>query len=204
MQKSAPLTPQEQIQKENNDLRMQLAKMQETARDNKALHDQFQTTNPSPRKLIAAAVIGRRQDELFIDKGDQDGIHAGDVVVVKDNLIGKVTKTTPYIAVVTLITNPSTSFTAETAKTAKIGVIKSQGGDSIIFDNVVLSDKLEKNDIVVTKGDVVLQSGGYPPKLVVGKIVSINKKASNLFQSAKVESLVDLSALQLVFVQVEK
>ena len=178
--------------------------MQEIERDNKALHDQFKTSNPQPKKLVVAEVIGRKSDELFIDKGSSDAIKVGDVVVIKDNLIGKVSKITPHISIVTLITHASTSFTAETSKTNTSGVIKSQGGDSIIFDNVILSDKLEKNDTIVTKGDVDMQGGGYPPKLIVGKIVSINKKASSLFQFAKVESLVNLSSVQMVFVQVEQ
>lgn len=194
------LTPQQQLQQENNQLRAQLAKMQEIARDNQALHDQFQTTNPSPQQLLPADIIGMQQNTMIIDKGNQDKVHAGDVVVVKDNLIGKVTKTTAQSSLVTLLSDESTSFTAKTAKTQAAGIVLAPAGGSIILGNVVLTDKLEKNDVVMTKGDLDLQGHGFLPDLVVGKIVSIDKQASSLFQAAKLQSLVDVSQLRMVFV----
>ena len=194
------LTSQQQLQQENNQLRSQLAQMQELQKDNQALHDQFQSATPAPQKLLPAEVVGAQQNALLIDKGDQDNVHVGNVVVVKDNLIGTVAKTTSHISLVKLLSDPSTSFTAQTAKTSATGIITSQDGN-VIFDNVVLTDKLQKNDIVMTKGDVTLQGNGYPPHLIVGKIISINKQASNLFQSAKIQSLVTLSQLRMVFVE---
>lgn len=197
------LTPQQQLQQENNNLQAQLAKMQEIQKDNQALHDQFQTITPEPQKLLPAGIVGTYQTSLLIDKGEQDQVHAGEVVVFKDNLIGKITKTTPHISLVTLLSDPSTSFTAETVKTSVTGIIKPQDGGGIIFGNVVLSDKLEKNDIVVTKGDMDLHGNGYPPNLIVGKIVSVDKQPSNLFQSAKIQSLVNITQLRMVFIETQ-
>lgn len=197
-------TPQamseQQLQQENETLRAQLTKVQEIGRDNKALHDQFQQTAPAPKSLLPAHVIGLHDDMLLIDKGKNDGVQTGDVIVVKDNLVGKVARMTPHISVVMIISNPATSFTAKAGKTGAVGLIKAQGGDSIILDNVVLSDTLEKNDTVVTKGDMDGRGNGYPPSLLVGKIVSVNKKPSSLFQSAKIESLLNFTSLQMVFV----
>jgi rod shape-determining protein MreC len=190
----------EELQEQNNELRKQLAKMRELERDNKALHDQFQTTNPVAKDLLPARVIGVHEDQVMIDKGVDDQVDVGDIVVLKDNLVGKIDKSSPHVSVVKLITHSTTSFTAETAKTTAIGVVKSQGGDSITLENVVLSDKLEKDDLVVTKGDVDERGGGFPPDLVVGKIISVNKKDSNLFQSAQIKSLVDFNKIRMVFV----
>jgi len=191
---------QQQLQEENSQLRVQLAQMQEVQKDNQALHDQFQTTTPTPQKLLPANVVGTQQNALLIDKGDQDAIHKGDVVVYKNNIVGKVASTTPHISLVTLLTDPSTSFTAETVKTSASGIVKAQDGGSIVLDNVVLTDKLEKNDIVITKGNLDMQGNGFPPELIVGKIISIDKQASSLFQSAKVQSLVSVGQLRMVFV----
>src|SRR5258708_4001251 len=55
---------QQQLQDENNQLRVQLAQMQELQRDNQALHDQFQTTTPAPQKLLPASVIGLQQTTM--------------------------------------------------------------------------------------------------------------------------------------------
>lgn len=188
------------LRDENTALRTQLVKMQELERDNSALRNQFQTANPESRNLLPATVIGMNANEITIDKGSEDAVQKGDIIVLKDNLIGKVAKISPHVSIVTLITDPATSFTAQTSKTAAIGVVKAQGGDTITFENVVLSDKLEKDDMVITKGDIDENGGGYPPKLIVGKVVSVNKKASNLFQSAQIKSLIDMSKIRMVFV----
>jgi rod shape-determining protein MreC len=197
---SSDNTSQQQLQDENNHLRTQLAQMQELEKDNQALHDQFATTSPTPQKLLPADVIGIQGSSLFIDKGSLDNLHNGGVVIYMNNVIGRITKVTPHISQVTLLNDPSTSFTAQTAKTSANGIVNAIDGGTIIFGNVILSDKLEKNDLVMTKGDEDLQGNGYPPQLIVGKIVSVDKQASSLFQEAKIESLVDISQLRIVFV----
>jgi rod shape-determining protein MreC len=174
--------------------------MNELEKDNQALHDQFATTSPEPQKLLPADVIGIQGSSLFIDKGSSDNLKNGGVVVFENNVIGKITRVTPHISQVTLLSDSSTSFTAQTAKTAANGIVSAIDGGTIIFGNVILSDKLEKNDLVVTKGDEDLQGNGYPPQLIVGKIISVDKQASSLFQTAQIESLVDLSQVRIVFV----
>jgi rod shape-determining protein MreC len=194
---------EQQIRDENNALRAQIAKLQELERDNKALRDQFQSSNENSQSLLPAKVIGINESQMLIDKGREDDVKIGDIVVVKDNLLGKVEKISPRVSVIRLVTHPSTSFTAITSKTAAIGVVKAQGGDSITVENVVLSDKLEKDDLIKTKGDVDENGGGFPPDLIVGKIVSVNNKASNLFQSAKVKSFINFSTVSTVFIITE-
>jgi cell shape-determining protein MreC len=191
---------EQQLQQENNQLRIQLAQIQEIQSDNQALYDQFQVTTPAPQHLLPVDVVGLQQNALLIDKGQEDNVHVGDVVVFKNNLIGTVNKITPHISLVTLLADPSTSFTAESVKTNADGIVRSEDSGIVTLDNVVLSDKLQINDIVVTKGDQNAQGQGYPPRLVVGEIVSVDKQASSLFQSAKLESLIDLSQLRIVFV----
>ena len=197
---SGTLTPQEQLQQENNQLRIELAQMQDIKKDNQALHDQFKTTTPAPQKLFPADVIGMQQTSLLINKGSSDSLRLGDVVVYKSNLIGKIIKITPHISQVALLNDPSTSFTAQTAKTSANGIVTSLDSGTIILANVVLSDKLEQNDLVMTKGGVDPKGHGYPPNLIVGKIISIDKQASSLFQAAKIQSLMDVTQLRMVFV----
>ena len=193
--------PQELLQEENNQLRVQLAQMQELQKDNQALHDQFAVSTPSPQKLLPASIVGMQQNALIIDKGQSDNIHSGNIVIFKNNLIGIIGKITPHLSLVTLLSDPSTSFTAQAEKTGANGIIKSEDGGIVTFENVDLSDSLKINDIVATKGDLNIQGQGYPPNLVVGKIVSVNKQESSLFQSAKIQSLVSLSQLRIVFMR---
>jgi cell shape-determining protein MreC len=54
----------------------------------------------------------------------------------------------------------------------------------------------------LTKGDISLQNTGYPPDLTIGKIISVSKNPSDLFQKAEISSLIDFSNLEKVFVVV--
>ncbi|MBU4099093.1 rod shape-determining protein MreC [Patescibacteria group bacterium] len=193
---------------ENIDLRMQAAKVAALEKDNQALRDQFAVINPSSKTLIPAFIVGMPAflpgisivDEIIIDKGSDDKIKPGSSIVFKDNLIGKIVKTSPHLSVVDLLNHKGFSFTAKTTATHALGIMQGTGTETIVLNNVLLSDTLQKGDIVVTKGDINSDGLGFPPDLIIGKIISINKKASALFQSAEVERLVDVTRLEMVFV----
>jgi rod shape-determining protein MreC len=194
--------PQEESQTfvEKQDLQSLQLKLKELEKENGALRDQFETVSPNPRSLIPVQVIGMHDDAIVIDKGSNDGIKTGMIVVVKDNLVGRISQSSSHLAIVNLVSDRTISFTAETVKTEALGVSRGKGGYQIFLENVVLSDKLEKNDLVKTKGDIAKDGTGYPPGLIVGKIASVDKRASALFQTAEVRSLLDLSRLSMVFV----
>jgi rod shape-determining protein MreC len=197
-----------QVREENRKLLTQVAKQKEIEKENSALRDQFGTAEPAPEKLISAAVVGFPSfipgesfvTQLLIDKGTDDNLKIGDVVIFKDNLIGRIAQTAPHLSVVSVITQRDNVFTAKTSKTDALGLGRGQDGGGVLLDNVVLSDKLQKGDIVITKGDVASNGQGYPPNLIVGKIVSVSKSPSALFQTAQVESLVKFSKLKIVFI----
>jgi len=193
------LTSEDKLREENAKLLTQLAKQKELESENRALHDQFEATSPSPTQLLPAQIIGMNADQLVIDKGKSDQVKVGDVVVSKDNLVGKIVTVSQHLSIISLVTSSQTSFTAKEAGNDTPGVVKGIGG-ALIFGNVVLSDKLDTNSLVVTKGDVDGQNSGFPPDLVVGKITSVNKQPSALFQTAEVQSLVDFSKLSMVFI----
>lgn len=205
---TAPQDELSKLKEENRKLQTQLAKQKELQKENDALRDQFETEKPSSRQLLPAEVIGFSSflpgesfvTEMLIDKGTADGLEEGDVVIYEDNVVGKVAEVSVHASVVFLITHRDMVFTVETVKTKALGLVAGQDGSGVLLGNVVLSDKLEKNDLVITKGDVQKNGGGYPPDLVVGKIISVNKKTSDLFQAAEVQSLVDFSKLKMVFV----
>ena len=196
------------LKKENAILVKKLVDQDKLIRDNKALRDQFQTENPRSSSLIPADVVGSLgfipgfsvPETIILDRGESDGVKLGDAVIYQNNLIGKVVKVSTFISSVMLITNSSSSFTAKTLNTKTPGVVKGQGGGVVIFDNVLLSGNLQKQDIVLTKGSINESAEGYPPDLIVGKIYSISKTPSDLFQKAEIKPLVDFTRIDKVFI----
>jgi len=202
----------EVLKAQNLELTKKLIDKSKLIADNKALRDQFQTENPKSTNLIEADVVGAPSfipgvsvpETLILDRGESDGIKIGQAVVYENNLIGQVIQASSSLSDVILITNPSSSFTAKSLTTQSQGVIKGQGGGEMILDNVILSDTLQKQDTILTKGDVNNSGLGFPPDLVVGKVTSISKNASDLFQKADVKTLIDFSKLTKVFVVVNQ
>ena len=195
------------LKEENLNLQEKTVDQQKLINENKALHDQFQTTNPRSLDLLPANVVGAPRfipglflpENFIIDVGENDNVKVGNAVVLKDNLIGRVGKTTKFLAEVNLVSNISLKFAAKT-ESGVLGVVKGQGNGDLLLDNVLLSDNLQVGQIVLTSGDVKLDSTGFPPDIIVGKIVSIEKNPTDLFQQAKLKTFIDFARIYQVFV----
>ncbi|MDO8621376.1 MAG: rod shape-determining protein MreC [Candidatus Levybacteria bacterium] len=205
-----PLISQNQnikkLKAENLLLASKIMDRQKLERENQALLDQFQTAKPKSYILLPAKILGMlnfipnisNPSSLILDKGETDGIKVGDAVIFKNNLVGKVTKVTAYLSKVDVVNNSSSSFTAKTEKGA-LGLIKGLG-DLMILDNVLMSDALSKDDIVATMPNQNIDGVGAPTDIIVGKIISIDKNPSAVFQRAEVKSLLDFPRLSTVFI----
>lgn len=193
---------------ENAKLSKKLVDQKNLQEENNALKDQFKTQSLGSENLLPAHVLGSpgflpgesMPEYLILDKGKKDNVRVGQAVIVKESVVGKISKVSQTKSQVKLITDASSLFAAKTVDSSAVGVIKGQGQKDLVLDNVLLSETLNMSDSVVTKGDIDKNGLGYSPNLVVGKIVSLEKKPSSLFQSAKVKSLLDFSRLSTVFI----
>lgn len=193
------------LRDENLNLLEKIADYEKLKKENTALSDQFQTFYPASSRLLKAEIIGAPSfvpgvsvPNIFIlNKGSKDNVRVGQAVVVKNNFVGTIIKVSENLSKVNTVNSPSFSFTAKTQSGA-IGV--ANGGTNITLNNVLLSENLEKGELVLTKGDIDFEGVYVPPDLAIGKIASVEKSASDLFQKAKVESFIDFSRLSTVFV----
>ncbi len=197
----------QKLEDQNLELLSRIKNYERLAKENQALSDQFKTTYPSSINLLKAEIIGAPSfipgisvpNNFILNKGSEENVKVGNAVVILDNLIGVISQISPNISKVTVINNSSFSFTAKTQNGA-LGVLK--GGSSLTLDNVLLSENIRPKELVLTKGDVNSQGVGIPPDLIVGKIMSVEKNPSSLFQKAKLESFVDFAKLSTVFVYI--
>ncbi|MBI2049574.1 rod shape-determining protein MreC [Candidatus Roizmanbacteria bacterium] len=195
------------LKDENLRLSKMLLDQNKLQSENSALNDQFAISNPRSKDLLRAKVVGAPgfipgvsfPQVFIIDKGGKDGVMRNQAVVFGSNLVGRIEKATDNSSRITLVSNSSFSFTAKTDRGA-IGIIKGEGSGKIILDNVLLSEDLKKDDFVYTRGDLDENNVGMPEDLIVGKIESVEKHPSALFQKAQVQSLIDFTGLFDVFV----
>ncbi|OIP57607.1 MAG: hypothetical protein COX79_01345 [Candidatus Levybacteria bacterium CG_4_10_14_0_2_um_filter_36_16] len=196
----------EKLQAENKRLSEKLVEYYSLKKDNEALRSQFETYGPQSQTLLPAKVIGAIGNfslphTLIIDKGKKNGVRTDMAVVSGKNLIGKIGMVGVGYSQVILMTNQNFKTLGKGADGDTRGVVIGKD-DFILLDKVTTTQNLSKDDIILTKGETNNSGIGIQNDLIVGKIISINKIESQVFQSAKIESLVKFDELQTVFVQI--
>lgn len=197
------------LRDDNLNLLSRIADYEKLKKENAALSDQFQISNPPSHKLLKAEIIGApgfvpgvsNPANFILNKGSKDNVKKGDAVVTKDNLVGSIAEVSSNLSKVNIINNSSLSFTAKTENGA-LGVVKGEGG-SLTMENVLLSENIKPKELILTYGDVNIDGIGIPSDLIVGRIVSVEKNPSDLFQKAKIESFIDFAKLSTVFVYLQ-
>jgi cell shape-determining protein MreC len=192
---------------ENLTYASKLVDQEKLKKENAALLSQFQQQDLQTHSLLPAQIVGApgfipgitTPSNFILDKGAKDNVSVGDSVVVKNNLVGKVSKVSSYLSKVDIITNSSVVLSAKTISGA-IGVVKGGGGDKMTLDNVLPSQNLKINELVLTKGDVDIDGTGIPADFVIGKIQSIEKVPTAIFQRAEVKSLINFTKQSIVFI----
>lgn len=195
------------LKDENLALSKKLLDQKKIEADIDAFRNQFETESVRSNILLPSEILGIKgfipnvtPPEFFVlDKGRSDNVKNGDAVVFEDNFIGKIERVSVYQARVLLPTNSAFSIPAKT-QNGVLGVVKGQGGGEMILDNVLVSEKINAGDFVLSAPDVDFEGGGASPNLIIGKIISIEKKSGDLFQKARVKSLTNYASLTRVFI----
>jgi rod shape-determining protein MreC len=193
------------LEDKNFELLSQVKDFEKLQKENVALSDQFKTSYPPSYQLLKANIIGASTfvpgvsvpESFILNKGLKDNLKVGMAVVIKDNLLGVVSQVSDNLSKVNLINNSLVSFTAKTQNGA-VGLVK--GGGNLTLENILLSENIKAGEMVLTKGEINSDGVGIPPDLIVGKIMSVEKNPSDLFQKAKIESFVNFINLSTVFV----
>jgi len=154
--------------------------------------------------LLPVTIVGARglilsPQEFVIQAGRRDGVTVGSAVIYEKNLVGVIKKVTEHYAQVVLPTHYDFSTLARVAETNVLGVVRGED-DFIVFDNVAISEKLDKGAHILTKGEQDKNGNGLPPDLIIGRVEAVNKVENRPFQNAQVSPLIEYAKLQTVFV----
>jgi rod shape-determining protein MreC len=194
-------TENARLQDEVARLQAQVLQYQRQVSETQALAALVDFSRSSPDSAYtAASVIGRDPSPflhyIIIDRGSADGIRRGMPVVTDQGLVGRVEAVISNAARVQLITDPTSVVNVRLERAERdVTLIGSVSGD-LSLDLVAQDVNLEVGDILITSG----LGGGYPSDLIVGQILTVRKRDSDIFQQAAVQPVVDFSALKIVLV----
>lgn len=136
----------------------------------------------NPHNAIAAEIAYSDRDpfahKIVIDKGEQDGVEAGRPVIDRVGLVGQVTRTYPWLAEVTLITNNTQNVPIQNLRSGVRAILAGTGNsDQLELRFIPLTADLQIGDQLVTSGI----DGSYPPGLPVATVTKIERNPTSLF-----------------------
>jgi rod shape-determining protein MreC len=155
----------------------------------------------------AARVIGRPANNLLLDRlqvdvGSSAGVRVGDPVIADGGLVGHVTFVAPDAALVTLITDPSSSVSVKVLNgMGDTGLLKPAVGDPLdLLVQLLLRDaRVAVEDVVVTAG---FRTGRleslYPPNIPIGRVTRADPEELASDQQVHVAPIADLRHLDFV------
>ncbi len=159
----------------------------------------FSRSNPE-NSYTAATVIGRDPSPflryIIIDKGSNNGLRRGMPVVTEQGLVGRVDAVISSASRVQLVSDTSSSVNVRLEKAKQEAILTGNISGDLVLDLLPQNVTIEPGDLVLTSG----LSGGFPANLIVGQILSIRKRDSDLFQQAIVQPVVDFSKLKIVLI----
>lgn len=133
---------------------------------------------------------------VIIDQGHDEGVQIGMPVVTPRGLAGRITEVGAHWSRVLLIVDPSSSVNAVIQSSRATGVIQGQMGGLLVLKYVPQGEGIQVNDLVLTSGI----GGTYPKRLVIGQVVAVQKRDTDLFQEATIRPSVDFNQLEFVLI----
>jgi rod shape-determining protein MreC len=198
------------LQKQNDQLRAQLAQAQVTTQEQAQLSKLLQLTNASHYRVVTATVIaagGAYSDTVTIDAGTRAGITTNETVLNGDGLVGTVTAATGSSATVLLATDAAATIGVRMEGTNEIGAVTGTGSTLGAVQQLKLTlfsatAVLQPGQTIVTFGSV----GGRPyvAGVPVGTVTQVTSQPGALAQTAVVQPFADFTGLGVVGVVVSK
>jgi rod shape-determining protein MreC len=195
------------LRRENAQLRNDNARLEEARRENGLLTGLLQLRTGFDHETTAVQVIGRESLEarrqLTIDRGSDDGIEMGDVVVAQGGaLVGRIIDIRPTSASVLLINDPSSTVIGQLVTSAATGTVVGQLGGTLVMSEIDSTERIEIGEEVFTAG--IELAGGvrspYPKGLVVGQVVDARRDANSVVQTAYLNPAINLDKLEYLLV----
>src|SRR5215468_3113558 len=189
----------EQLRRENDALKLQVAQLQGKAAeaDRLAVLLNFRQSHPDV-PMVAARVIGGPHDTdtltIELDRGEKDGIRRDMGVITPDGVVGKIIEAFPNTSQVLLLTDKDSGVGAKIVGSE----IQSPVGGA---GEPLLAMKYVPNDDDVNVGERVVTSGMdriFPRDLPVGAIAEI--KSGNPFKQIRIKPAANLERLEEVLV----
>ena len=177
-----------QLQRENDELRHaklntapDLLRLEKLEAENERLRKLLVVKEREKAKGQVAQILYTARDpfsrKVIIDKGQQAGIVAGQPAIDEAGVVGQVTRTFPYSAEVTLITDKDQAVPVQIVRSGQRSVVFGLGNGQLELRYMPANADVEVGDVLVTSGLDSVYLQGFP----VAKVVNIERDSAYSF-----------------------
>ena len=191
------------LKEENAKLRAEIVQQQNDKGQAKQLQAALDLAGRASWKTVSAKVLAQGSTISFthtvtIDQGSRSGIKPNLSVVNGSGLVGVVKSVFPNSSIVLLASDPSFKIGVRVARNQSIGILSGEGSNSGILELLDNTAKLEKNDVLLSRGSN--SNSPFVPGIPVGIIKKTSDSTSSVSQVADVTFYANLNALGVVSV----
>jgi len=196
----------DELQKENQELKIRAMQAQEGERENARLRQYFNFSKQERWKLKLARVVARDPANWWrtikISMGSRDGVFTNSPVLTAEGLVGRVSEVGYAQSQVVLLGDPDCRVAVMIEETRDNGVIAPSSSsplDNTLVDLTYLSrsSPLKAGQRVVTSG----LGGIFPKGILVGQIVDFRTIDYGLYNEARVKLEVKMNTIEDVWVK---
>lgn len=160
----------------------QLQQTRQLMAENAHLRELLKASERVPLKTVMSEILYDARDpfsrKVTIDRGQRHGLLAGHPVIDAIGVIGQVTRTFPFTAEVTLLTDKDHAIPVQVLRSGVRGVAYGRGQTSELELRFMASNAdIEKGDVLTTSGI----DGIYPAGLAVATVTSVDTKTTDEF-----------------------
>jgi rod shape-determining protein MreC len=208
------------LQRENTDLKAQLADAQAAAAGQANVEEQLKTltdlvglkTQLFPTSVPAIVIgngVSNFEWSITIDEGSDDGISVDQPVVAGSaatpRLVGRVVQVTPISATVELLLDQDFAVAGRLSTTRATGLVQGAGEQDPEMTGIPQDTQLELNgeqpvQVFTMSYEINGQHGRYPPGILIGEVSSVIESTNALETAVTVRPAVDFSSLEYVLV----
>lgn len=190
--------------KENQELRMQVARQQSMESENARLRQLVGWRQQQRWQMKLARVIAREPSNWWrmvqIDLGSRDGLQPDMPVLTIAGLVGRTAEVTPTYSKVVLLGDPACKVAARIENEARDAGIIGPGGPLdrglVEMSYLVRSAMLKPGQVVRTSGE----GGVFPKDILIGTVVDSHSVEYGLYTVARVKLSAHLGSLEEVWV----
>lgn len=165
-----------QLRQQHTVYATQLLQLQVLQAENVHLRNLLEVSQLADYSMQMAEIVYSERDifkrKIFVDKGSQKNVVAGQVVMDNIGVVGQVTRVYPWLSEVTLITDKDHAVPIQVLRTGLRAVVFGSGNISnLALRYMPISSDIQVGDVLVTSGI----DGIYPPGLPVAKVIQIER-----------------------------